>query len=110
MCSLATKPTKLSWSRALLSADIVAVFPDTETSIPVVKFKVSAVVSLFDPSSCTISSGVAEALTTEFASITTPDNTRFDPSNTMFLFVLPNSILPSVRSIKAPLSEPVGVF
>ena len=82
--------------------------PDTETSTPVVKFKDAISVASVVPSSLIVISGVAEALTIEFASIVTPESIRSVPSNKTCLLAVPKTILPPVRSIKAPLSLPDG--
>jgi hypothetical protein len=87
---------------------IVASVPETATFSPLVKFKEAASVISAVPSSFTISSGVAVAFTVELASITTPFNSRFVPSNNTYLLAFPNTILPPVRFRNAPLSLPVG--
>ena len=60
------------------------------------------------PFSFTTSSVGAVAFTVDDASITTPFNSRFVPSNSTYLFALPNTILPPVRFKNAPLSLPAG--
>ena len=91
-----------------VSREIVASVPETATLRPLVKFKEPALLTSDVPFSFTTNSAGAEALTVELESITTPFNVRFDPSNKICLLALPNTILPFVRSMKAPVSVPPG--
>ena len=87
---------------------IVASFPATVTFKPEVKFKEVALAASVVPSSFT--SNGAFALIIDCASIVTPESIRSVPSNRMCLLALPNTILPALRSIKAPVSEPPGAL
>ena len=87
---------------------IVASVPETATFSPLVKLRALASLTSIVLSSFTISSGVAVAFTVELASITTPFNSRFVPSNSTYLLALPKTILPPVRFKNAPLSPVPG--
>ena len=82
--------------------------PVTDKSSPVVKLNEAMPVPTLVPSSFTVISAAAVALIVEDASIVTPFSSKSVPSKRIYLLLSPNTILPPVRSKKAPLSPEAG--